>query len=489
MKVTSERIPESQILLEIELDDERVAKSLNQAARRLSQRYRIPGFRKGKAPRVVIEQTLGADAVFEEAIERMIPEAYEWAVKDQGIAPIGPPEVESIDRDPVRIRARVPMPPEIDLGPYRDIALVEEPVSVTEEDVENAILEVRRQHAIIEPVDRPAELNDRIKADIHATIDGQQVLERPDAEFHLREGIVVGIPGVVDEMVGLPVGEHRFSVDAADDWRDEDVAGRTAVFTVNIKEIKQEILPDADDDLASEAGDFQTFAGLRFRLQEDLRSGAEQRSREAHHAALMEAVLDGASIEFPPLLVQHEINHMLQEIAQRTGQDPQELLRSQDDRAQQMRENLRDEAGARVRSSLVLEQLAVAESIEVADADIDAELARVAGDGAQAEQVREMLDTPDGRTMMRRNLTNTRLMDRLSEIARDNAVAPEADAEDVEAAADAESTADAEDAEDAEATDATDAAEDAEATEAADATEDPASATQAAEAPTSASAE
>ncbi len=480
MKVTSERIPESQIVLEIELDDERVTKSLNQAARRLAQRYRIPGFRKGKAPRVVIEQTLGADAVFEEAIDRMIPEAYEWAVKDQGIAPIGPPEVESIDRDPVRIRARVPMPPEIDLGPYREIALVEEPVSVTEEDVENAILEVRRQHAIIEPVDRPAELNDRIKADIHATIDGQQVLDQSDAEFHLREGMVIGIPGVVDEMVGLPVGEHRFSVDAADDWDDEDVAGRTTVFTVNIKEIKQEILPDADDALASEAGDFETFAGLRYRLEEDLRNGAEKRTRAAHHAALMEAVIGGASIEFPPLLVQHQMNLMLQEIAQSTGQDPQEFLRAQDERAQQMREHLRDEAGDRVRSSLVLEHLAEAESIEVTDADVDAEIARVAGDGPQAEQVREMLDTPDGRAVMRRNLTNTRLMDRLSEIARDNVVAPEADAEDAEATEDVAAADEVEAAESAEATEEADAAE---------STEDPASATQAAEAPTSASAE
>ena len=480
MKVTSERIPESQIVLDIELDDERVTRSLNQAARRLSQRYRIPGFRKGKAPRVVVEQTLGADAVFEEAIDRMVPEAYEWAIKDQGIEPIGPPEVESIDRDPVRVRARVPMPPEIDLGPYREIARIEEPASVSEEDVENAVLEVRRQHAIIEPVDRPAAVNDRLKADVHATIDGQQVLDQNDAEFHLREGMVIGIPGVVDALIGLPVGEHRFTVDAPDDWDDEDVAGRTTVFTVNIKEIKQEILPDADDALASEAGDFETFAGLRYRLEEDLRSGAEKRVREEHHAALMQAVIDGATIEFPPLLVQHQINHMLQEIAQSTGQDPQEFLRGQDERAQQMREHLRDEAGERVRSSLVLEHLAVAEAIEVGDADIDAELARVAGDGPQAEQVREMLDTPDGRSMMRRNLTNTRVMDRLSEIARDNALAaqPDADAgEDVEAS------------EGAEATETTADVESAEAAESSQATEDPASAAEAAEAPASAGAE
>ena len=306
------------------------------------------------------------------------------------------------------------------------------------------------------------------------------MLDQSDAEFHLREGMVIGIPGVVDALIGLPVGEHRFTVDAPDDWDDEDVAGRTTVFTVNIKEIKQEILPDADDALASEAGDFETFAGLRYRLEEDLRSGSEKRTREEHHAALMQAVIDGATIEFPPLLVQHQINHMLQEIAQSTGQDPQEFLRGQDERAQQMREHLRDEAGERVRSNLVLEHLAVAESIEVGDADIDAELARVAGDGPQAEQVREMLDTPDGRSMMRRNLTNTRVMDRLSEIARDNALAaqPDADAgEDVEAS------------EGAEATETTADVDSAEAAESSQATEDPASAAEAAEAPASAGAE
>ena len=430
MKVTTERIPEAQIVLEVELDDERVAKSLNQAARRLSQRYRIPGFRKGKAPRAIVEQTLGADAVFEEAIERMIPNAYEQAIKDEGIEPIGPPEVENIDRDPFRFRARLPMPPEIDLGPYREIARVEEPVAVTDDDLADAVLEVRRRHAMLEPVERPVELNDRLKADVRATIDGQQALDQPDAEFHVREGMVIGIPGVVDELVGLGLGEHTFTVDAPDDWDDEDVAGKTAVFTVTIKEIKGEILPDADDDLASEAGEFDSFEALRAKLREDLRMDKEERSLEDHNEALLQAVIEGASIEFPPLLAQNEIEHMLHEVARSIGQDPRELVQSQDPKVIQMRERMREEAAVRVRRGLVIEKVAEAESIEIGEDDIEAEFDRIAGNGPQAEQVRNMIDTPGGRAMTRRNLISARVIDRLSEIARENAIAAEAAEED-----------------------------------------------------------
>ena len=421
MKVTTERIPEAQLVLEVEIDDERVTQSLDQAAKRLAQRYRIPGFRKGKAPRVVVEQALGADAVFEEAIERLIPQAYEQAIKDEGLTPIGPPDVESVERDPVRFRARLPMQPEVDLGPYREIAMLAEPVAITDDDVDTAVLNVQRQHAVLEPVERPVELNDRLKADIKAVIDGTSALDETDAEFHVREEMILGVPGVGEALVGLEVGDHSFSIDAPEDWDDDDVAGKTVEFNITIKEIKKEILPDADADLAAEVGEFDSFDAMRERLREDLRNGAEQRDRESHSTALMDAVLAGATIEFPPMLAQHEVEHMLQELARQTGQDPEAILQAAGPSAQQLRENMRGEANERVRRSLVLERLAAAESIAVADDEVAEELTRMGGDGPQAEQVRAMFDNENGHAMLQRNLLNTRIMDRLHEIAAANA--------------------------------------------------------------------
>ena len=415
------------MVLEVEIDDERVQKSLDQAARRLTQRYRIPGFRKGKAPRAVVEQTLGADVVFEEAIDRLIPQAYEQAIKDESLEPIGPPQMESVDRDPVRFRARIPLEPEVDLGAYDEIALIEEPVAITDEDVAKAVLEVQRQHAVLEPVERPVELNDRLKADVKAVVGDATALDEQDAEFHVREGMILGVPGVGEALLGLELGEHSFQIDAPEDWDDAELAGKTVAFSVSIKEIKQEILPAPDDDLAAEVGEFESFEALRERLREDLRNGTEQRSREAHSATLLDAVLSGATIEYPPMLAEHEVEHMLQELARQTGQDPADVLRSTGPSATQLRENLRMEASERVRRSLVMEKLATAESIEVADADVDAELARVGGDGPKAEQVRAMFDNENGRAMLRRNLLNAQIMDRLSEIARANALAGSAD--------------------------------------------------------------
>ena len=160
---------------------------------------------------------------------------------------------------------------------------------------------------------------------------------------------------------------------------------------------------------------------MRERLREDLRNGAEQRDRESHSTTLMDAVLAGATIEFPPMLAQHEVEHMLQELARQTGQDPEAILQAAGPSAQQLRENMRGEANERVRRSLVLERLAAAESIAVADDEVAEELTRMGGDGPQAEQVRAMFDNENGHAMLQRNLLNTRIMDRLHEIAAANA--------------------------------------------------------------------
>ena len=437
MKVTTERIPEAQMVLEVEIDDERVQKSLDQAAKRLTQRYRIPGFRKGRAPRAIVEQTLGADAVFEEAIDRLIPQVYDEAVKGEGLEPIGPPHVESVDRDPVRFRARIPLEPSVDLGDYTTISARQEPVAVTDEDVAAAVLEIQRQHAVLEPVDRAVQLNDRIKADIHAEVEGKTALDETEAEFHVREDMVLGVPGVDGQLLGLSVGgPHSFTIDTPADWDDEDVAGKPVTFEITIHEIKREILPEADDDLAQEVGEFDTFDALRTRVGEDLRTRGEQSAKEAFSQRILEALLDRASVDFPPLLVDHEVEHMLQELARQTGQDAEAILKSQGASAQQLRENVRAEALERVRRSLLLDAVAEAEQVAIDEDAIDAEITRVAGEGLQAERMREILNNENGRNAIRRNLLTTRTLDRLGEIAHANAsLEAEAAAEDTGATA------------------------------------------------------
>lgn len=424
MKVTAERIPEAQMLLEIELDDARVKKSLDQAARRLSQRFRIPGFRQGKAPRRVVESALGPDMVFEEAAERMIPQALTEALEQEGLEPVAQPSVEITEREPVTFTATVPLEPVVDLGDYRMISVAKPESEYSEEMLEERLLELRRQHALLEPVDRTPELNDRVTADVRAEVDGEQILDQPGAEFHLREGAVVGVPGLCEELVGVAVGEeHLIPIDVDEDWDDDEVAGKTVTFTVTIHDVKAEELPEADDDFAMEVSEeFETFADLRERVDSGLREQTDRQAEELFSQEVMKAVVDRASLEYPPALVELEIEHMRQDFARQMGQDPATFLRDGGEQGEQLLASFRTQAHDRVINTLVLQNISEAEGIEVLDDEVTADLQQMLAGMPmeEPEQSERMLEDEGIRANVQARLVRERTIERLQQIALTN---------------------------------------------------------------------
>ena len=424
MKVSSERIPEAQMLLEIELDDARVKKSLDQAARRLSQRFRIPGFRQGKAPRRVVESALGADMVFEEAAERLIPQALTEALEQEELDPVAQPSIEITGREPVTFTATVPLAPEVELGDYRSISIAKPESEFSEEMVEERLLELRRQHALLEPVEREPELDDRVTADVRAQVDGEQILDQPGAEFHLREGAVIGVPGLSEQLVGVAVGEeHTIPIDVDEDWDDEEVAGKTVVFTVTIHDVKSEELPEADDDFAMEVSEeFETFAELRERVESGLREQTERQADEQFSQAVMQAAVDRATLEYPPALVEHEIEHMRQDFARQMGQDPATFLRDSGEQGEQLMASFRTQANERVINTLVLQNISEAEDIQVLDEEVTADLEQMlAGMPTQdVEQTGQMLEDEGIRANVQARLVRERTIERLQQIALTN---------------------------------------------------------------------
>jgi len=424
MKVSSERIPEAQMLLEIELDDARVKKSLDQAARRLSQRFRIPGFRQGKAPRRVVESALGADMVFEEAAERLIPQALTEALEQEELDPVAQPSIEITGREPVTFTATVPLTPEVELGDYRSISIAKPESDFSEEMVEERLLELRRQHALLEPVEREPELNDRVTADVRAEVDGEQILDQPGAEFHLREGAVIGVPGLSEKLVGVAVGEeHSIPIDVDEDWDDEEVAGKTVVFTVTIHDVKSEELPEADDDFAMEVSEeFETFSELRERVESGLREQTERQADEQFSQAVMQAVVDRATLEYPPALVEHEIEHMRQDFARQMGQDPATFLRDGGEQGEQLIASFRTQANERVINTLVLQNISEAEEIEVLDEEITADLEQMlAGMPTQdVDETARLLEDEGVRANVQARLVRERTIERLQQIALTN---------------------------------------------------------------------
>ena len=421
MKVTAERIPEAQVVLDIELDDERVERSLNQAARRLSQRYRIPGFRKGKAPRQVVERALSVDAVFEEAAERMLPQAVQEALDGEGLETVAPPEVEITAREPLTLRVTVPLPPTIELGDYRSIAVAHPESEYSEELVDEQVLSLRRRHALLEPVERAPQLDDQITADLRALVGEKEVLSESGAEFFLREGQQVALPGLLEQLLGLEIGvEHQFELDVEEDWPDDEVAGQTVQFHVTIHEVKQEELPDPDDDFAMEVSDeFETFAELRARIADQLREGAEQRGKEQLRAAVLQAAIAKATLEYPPALVAHEVEHMRQEFARQMGQDPATFLRDEGEQGEQLLASFRAQANDRVINTLVLQEVTKAEQIAVTDEEVEADLEEmlrtVPEEQAPEEAVLDQL-----RANIRERLVRERTVERLEQIALAN---------------------------------------------------------------------
>jgi len=439
MKITTERLPEAQMRLEIELDDDQVRKARNQAAKRLSNRVRIPGFRKGKAPLQIVERMLSPEAVNEEASERLLPDMLMKAIESEGLETSAPPQIDDVKPDLSGFSAVVPLPPVVELGEYRTIAVAKPEDEFSEQLVDDQVLELRRRYAVLEPVERAPQMDDHLTADIRAEADGEEILEQEAAQFPLREGRVIGVPGLAERLIGLDVGvEHEIEIDVPDDWNDEQVAGKTVEFTITIHEVKGEELPEADDDFALEVSEeYESFADLRSRMSEQLREQSERQVEDQFQRDVMVAVIGKATLEYPPALVESEVEHMRQDFARQMGQDPETFLRDPSDQQTQLLESFRPQAHERVVNTLVLKEVSEAEQIEVLDEEIDAELQQlIAGNPDPLAQ--QLMTDEVARESVRGRMVRERTMERLQQIALANAATqPPAGAQDEDSPADA----------------------------------------------------
>jgi trigger factor len=433
VKVSTERIPDSQVVLEIEVEPERLEKSMNRAYRQLAQRASVPGFRKGKTPRAMLERYLGAGAIREEALRLLIPEVCQEAIEGQQIIAVDVPSVEVVREEPLVIKATVPVWPEVDLGNYREVRVERQPAQVSEEQVDEKVEELRHRYATLEPLDRPVQMGDLVRADVKATVDGRTVYSEEDAEFRLREGVTILLPGVCEQLPGTEKSvERQISVPVPEDNPDRSIAGKECLCTFLVKEIKEEKLPDLNDDFAREVGEgFSSLAALRERLESDLRQSAETVAEAHYRDKVVDAVVAGATLELPSVVVEREADRLLQDQMNATGvQDVKSYLERLRKPEDQLRQELRLQATDRVQRSLVLSRVAELEGISVNEEDVEAEIERLAASsGPQADEVRRMFSNPDGRGALERSLLTRKTLDRLMAIASDQEVPPPAQGE------------------------------------------------------------
>jgi trigger factor len=428
MKVSTQRLPESQVLLEIEADAEQMERSLEKAYRRLSQRVEVPGFRKGKAPASMLERHIGRARVVREALDILIPEAYNQAIEEEDVDAIDQPSIELVNDEPLAFKATVPIRPTVELGEYENVRVKREPFIIDESEVDKALEELQHRYAVHEPVERPVAMGDIVRSDVRGVIDGREVYKDDDVELRLRDGATVLLPGIAEGLVGAEKGISK-EIPVTVPEGERPLSGKSGTFTLTVKEIKEEQLPALNDEFARGVGEgFASLDALRDRLRNDIRERVEAEVEEAYRDKAVGALVEAAeSIEFPPVMVDREIDRLIQDQARHLGLDEEQYLANTRRTREQLHEELKDVAIERVRRSLALTRLAEQEEIKAEDREVDAEVDRLAGSsGQQAEQLRKLFGSPDGRAAIARSLVTRKTMDRLADIAsRDGATAPE----------------------------------------------------------------
>ncbi len=433
MKVTTQRLPESQVVFEIEVDEDRVNKSIDQAFKRLAPRTRVPGFRPGKAPRPMIERFLGRSALLREALDHLVPEVYQEAATDEGIEPIDSPDFEITSLEPVAFKATVPVRPTVELGDYKAIKIERAPVEMTDESIDENVEQLRKRYAHWEPAERASQYGDNLLADVVGTVDGEEFVRQDEVEFTLQQDVPTAVPGLLEAIVGISAGETReFDIQVPEDFRDERLAGKATHYTVTAHEVKEEKLPELNDEFARRVGEgFATMSLLRENIRTDMQKQAEETAHREDQDKALNALVEQSKLEYPAIMVDREVDHAMQELSGpvTSAQDLQRRLQWAGKSEDEMRSEIREEAEGKVRRSLVLTEFAEAENVEVTPDDIDAEIDRMA-EGAteeQADQIKMVFGTDNGKEIIRRSLYTRKALDRLVELtALESGAAPAA---------------------------------------------------------------
>ena len=420
MKITQGDVVDRQTVLHVEMEDDDLTTYLDQGYRRIVQRTAIPGFRKGKAPRRIVENFVGRESLLSEVIDSMLPEVTTQAISDQDIDAGGLPSIELLEMDPLTFEATVPLKPEVDLGAYTDIRIAEEPVEVSEEDVQARLDDMRGGMATWEPVERAVQMGDLITMDATGTVDDLTILDEKDVVHFLDEDGVRPFPGFSQHLEDISAEETKeFDFTIPEDYADESIAGKEAHFSVTVSEVKERLLPDLDDEFAKSVGDgFKDLAELRERTESDLKSEAEDGATRKHREFAMTALLEGGTFELPGLIVEHEVAHLeerQQTFLSRVNIRTDDYLRSIGSTEEEMRSNMRNDAEERIKRSAAFEELGRLEGVEVSDEDVEERVQTILSEAKPEDQ------TPDAEEMqssVRQVLMAEKTMDRLVAIAK-----------------------------------------------------------------------
>ena len=425
MKITTQPAGERELSLVIEVDEERIERARRQTARQISRDVDIPGFRKGRAPYEVVVQRLGERAVRQELVATLAEDLYPEALDEEDVTPYAPGTLEETTFEPLTLTFKVPLVPEVHLGDYRDLRVDAPEVEVPDEAVEEALQVIRRQNAVLAPLDRPAGEGDLMVAElIGRTSEGAEFLHDEEARVILDPKVGSSIPGLIDALIGLSKEEERtFSLPIPEDFEADELAGMEAEFEVAVESVYERILPDLDDDLARTVGNYESFDELESSVRDRIRERQLAAAEADYAEKVLSAVIDAAEISYPAVMqeegVADAIENYKQEVERREHMMLEDYLRIQGTTMDELREQMEPEVEASLKRSLVLGEIVNQEGLEIEDEALDAQIVESSDQyGERADQVRAALSAPEGRRSIRNRMLANAAVERLVEIAK-----------------------------------------------------------------------
>jgi trigger factor len=387
MQPTVSELPGSRVKVEVEVPAADVERAVNRAARALAREMRLPGFRKGKAPPSLVIQRVGFAAVLEEAIREALPEWYERALLGSGIAPVGDPSVEVVsvpeaEGEPLAFEFEIGVRPKAKLGDYKGLEVGRAEPEAPEELVDREIERIREGFARLEPVERAAANGDVLLIDFEGLLDGKAFEGGKASDYLLELGGGQLIEGFEEQLAGASAGEERqVEVTFPDDYQAEQLAGQDAVFAVEVKEVREKVLPDLDDDFASEASEFDSLEELRADIGKRLSEALEQRAEQDFRVAAVDAAAAASTVELPDDLAVARAEERWERVERQLagrGMSPDSYLQMQGKTREQVIEESRPDAEAELKREAVLSAIAEAEEIEVSEEEMVEALAHPA---------------------------------------------------------------------------------------------------------------
>lgn len=401
MSVQVENLEKNMAKLTIEVAAEELEKALNAAYQKQKKNISIPGFRKGKVPRAMVEKMYGPAVFYEDAVNSLIPQEYSKAAEESGLDIVSQPEinVEQIEKGkPFIFTAEVAVKPEVTLGEYKGLEVPKADLEVTEEEIEAELKKEQEKNArTVHVEDRPAENGDKVTIDFEGFVDGVAFEGGAGKDYPLTLGSHSFIPGFEEQLVGVSLEQPvDVKVTFPEDYQAEELKGKEAVFKCVIHKIEKKELPELDDDFAKDVSEFDTLEEYKKEIKDNLEKKKADTAKTEKENAVVDKAIENATMEIPEAMVKTQVNQMIDDFARRIqsqGLTMDQYMQFTGSTMETMQEQMRPQAMKRIQSRLVLEKVAEVENIQISDEKLDEELTKLAEMyKMELDKFKEMID-------------------------------------------------------------------------------------------------